>query len=191
MGPTATTEAPIDVGTLTTEQLIAVIENDAETYAKAGEVVVPEALAALRARVTDDEAQEYLKEHQLVADAADAQDEKDEEQDEQAAAKAEEDQQKRHEAAVEALKRPMGGMPVSKLCVQITGGGGAGALELPASAAGIFERDREVRVTLKGWIKTGKETTQNKGGAGVREMVMVIEELESFEDATSQMQIGD
>lgn len=112
--------------------------------------------------------------------------------DEKAAAEREAEQKRKHEEAVAALQRPMGGMPVSKLRVQITGGGGAGATELPAEAAQVFERDNEVEVTLKGWVKTGKETTETKGGSAVREMVFVISELVSYKAvAPAQMGIGD
>lgn len=78
------------------------------------------------------------------------------------------------EDAIAQLSFPVGGTPASKFRVQVTGG----AVELPASLAGKFQKDEEVEITVRGWVKTDKNTTEQKGGSAVREAVVVVEEIE-------------
>jgi hypothetical protein len=80
------------------------------------------------------------------------------------------------EAAEQQLSFPVGGIRPTKFRIQLTGG----AVELPPSKAGLFQKDTEVDIvvagiTLSGWVKTDKNTTEKKGGVAVREAVIVLE----------------
>jgi hypothetical protein len=51
--------------------------------------------------------------------------------------------------------------------------------------AGLFQKDTEVDIvvagiTLSGWVKTDKNTTEKKGGVAVREAIIVVEDPDAF-----------
>lgn len=74
------------------------------------------------------------------------------------------------------LSLPIGGTPASKFRVQLTGG----AIELPPSKAGLFQKDDEIEIRIAGmdfvgWVKTIKLTTEKRGGVAVREAVVVLD----------------
>jgi hypothetical protein len=85
-------------------------------------------------------------------------------------------EEREREAAEQQLSFPVGGIRPTKFRIQLTGG----AVELPPSKAGLFQKDTEVDIvvagiTLSGWVKTDKNTTEKKGGVAVREAVIVLE----------------
>jgi hypothetical protein len=95
---------------------------------------------------------------------------------EQAAQEAEElADEERHadlDEAAEQLSFPVGGIKATKAMVQVTGG----ELEVPPHL--LPDKDEEVEVIVRGWVKTHKHTTEKKGGVAARVAVIVVEEVE-------------
>lgn len=101
----------------------------------------------------------------------------------------EEDDAAREKAAAEAAKhlskRP-GGITSTRARLQITGG----AVEIDPDQ--FPDKDDELLVTVRGWVKTDKSTTEQKGGASAREAVVVIDEIVGFENkGRAQMEFGE
>lgn len=90
-------------------------------------------------------------------------------------AETEEQEQASAEATAEVqeqLSMPVGGIRASKARLQITGG------SVEVSPNELPDKDDELEVTVTGWIKTVKLTTEGKGGVAVREAIFVVEDVE-------------
>lgn len=87
---------------------------------------------------------------------------------------AEERRQQEAAAAAKRLAKRPGGIAPTKARLQITGG----AVDIAADD--FPEKDDELEVTVRGWVKTDKSTTEMKGGSAVREAVFVVEEITAF-----------
>lgn len=119
-------------------------------------------------------------------DAPGGPDPDDDAESEEAAREQEEEEEKARRAAAKKLSGRIAGINPTVARVQITGG----ALEIPAS---IYpDKDDELEITVRGWVKTDKATTETKGASAVREAVFVVEELIAVENhGRAQMQLGD
>lgn len=83
-------------------------------------------------------------------------------------------EEREREEAAQQLSFPFGGTAPTKFRVQVTGG----AIDLPAALAGRFQKDEDVEIVVRGWVKTEKVTTEKRGETAVREAVVVAEEIE-------------
>lgn len=121
-----------------------------------------------------------------VDDAPGGPDPDDDAESEEAAREQEEEAEKARAAAARKLSGRIAGINPTVARIQITGG----ALEIPA---GIYpDKDDELEITVRGWVKTDKATTETKGASAVREAVFVVEELIGVENhGRAQMQLGD
>lgn len=94
-------------------------------------------------------------------------------------------EEKRLEEAAAQLELPIGGKRATALLLQITGP----AVSVDPAKAGSLQRDQELEVTVRGWIKTGKTTTSKRRGPAHREMVLVVDSID--EDSIKAIDLGE
>jgi hypothetical protein len=94
----------------------------------------------------------------------------------EAAELAEQERQADLHQTAEQLSWPIGGIRPTKALVQVTGG----ELEIPPHL--LPDKDEELEIVVRGWVKTVKDTTEKKGGVAARVAVVVAEEYVIAED---------